>query len=755
MKFFTTLCLIGLLAFAMGVQSPARNTAYAQAPQPAATPLPTPLPRPSANAITLGQMRINDRTLRGPIAATTYEIALPPDWQLRGAGTLFLSLSTALPADTQTLSNTNGTRPPARLHIGLNGVGLPDIVLDQADSRIIPIALPTEALLPHQPQERLSLSLQLDDQSNCTANDHVQLFIHNNTALDLPHDEDTAAPSLRYLPWPLYQESLVADAATVLIPDQPTPANLQAAFTVMAGLGRMTSGKLGLTLTTVSQINQSQWSDSHIIFVGAPAQFGMLRDLVLPLAPNGNGNTFEGISSSDGVLQLARSPWGKGRVALLVSGNSDEATLKAARALSQGDVSPADTPNLALVAQVQTNTRLTLPERFTLADLGYENQEFEGSGNKTQVFTFDVPSNKATNDQAYIDLDYVHSPLLDYGASGIAVALNGQSIGAVRFDDNSTQLSTARVTLPKTAVRPGRNELRMSVDLRPREVCALNVRLWASIRPETRLNVPLVDAPNDPLPRRLALTTYPRLLLNQPALSSVAFVLAPNQPQTWAAAAQIATDLGRRNIDEVLDLAVAYSDAVPDALRENRHLIIVGQPIHLPILNDLSKTMPAPFEANTNTPDAGKANVQYEFPKGNDIGYLELMSTPWSERWAALAVLGNSDTGVQEAAAALLSADFRAKMTGNLTVINQGQLDSSDVTLQSNTLRAVDPSSAGDNTNTPAVAIAANPNTVDAPTWLIPAVLGSVGLLLLILAITLFLTRKRRSSPVLELEDEE
>ena len=166
------------------------------------------------------------------------------------------------------------------------------------------------------------------------------------------------------------------------------------------------------------------------------------------------------------------------------------------------------------------------------------------------------------------------------------------------------------------------------------------------------------------------------------------------------------------------------------------------------ILNELTQAMPAPFQPGTNIASEPKASVQYRLPAGNDLGYLELLAAPWSERRAVLAVLGNSDVGV---AAALLSPDLRAKMTGNLTLINQGQLDSSAIALQTSALRAVDPSSAGELTNsTPVTTL----NTVEAPAWLIPAIIGSVALLLLLLLITLWMTRGRKREQRIEIEEE-
>ena len=738
----------------------APNKIYAQRRTP--TPIPTPLPtvtptpmatlvpRPSVSAATLQQLRQVDRVLKGPINAVSFELALPSDWTLTGGGTLFLGMTTVFPKSAAITNNA--PRTPALLHVGVNGVGLPDIVLDQPDYRQVIIQIPDAALVGKRPNERHVISLQLDDHTQCAADQQISVLISARSQLDLLHTETAVVPDLRYLPWPLYQESILTDTATVVVPDQASPAELNAALTTMAGFARMTSGKLGMTLTTASRMTQVQWAEGHIVLVGKPAAFGMLRDVVLPRVTNDSGSGFAGIATDDGVIQLARSPWGRGRVVLLISGQSDEAVSKAARAISAGQVRPGDQPNLAVIAQVQPITRTALPETFTLLDLGYDIQQFENTGLRNGIFTFDVPDNKAAKEGAYIDVSYLHSPLLDYAQSGFVLALNGQNVGAVRFDDNSTSLSVARVSLSKAAIRPGRNELRIAADLHARERCIVGADLWATIRPESVLHVPLQDAQAERLPRRMVLNTFPHLFVQQPNLSEVAFVLPKADVDSWATAGRLAFTLGARTSADVIQLETAFADSVPAPLREQRHLIVVGQPATLPLLSDLSALMPASFAPGTNTVIAPKTTVQYQLPAEGDLGYLEFMVGPWSDKHAILAVLGNTAAGLQAAADALLTPALRAKMNGNFTVISGGQVDSNDIAVQNSALAVVDPSGAGELTSPPNVAAAAN--TVPAPSWLIPGVVGSVGLLLLLLLTSMVLLRSRKRTERIEIEEE-
>jgi len=66
------------------------------------------------------------------------------------------------------------------------------------------------------------------------------------------------------LPKPLFQNSFLPESATIVVPDQPTSGDLQAALAVAAGFGRMTDNKLGLTLTPLSKLPEATRDTSNL-----------------------------------------------------------------------------------------------------------------------------------------------------------------------------------------------------------------------------------------------------------------------------------------------------------------------------------------------------------------------------------------------------------------------------------------------------------------------------------------------------------
>jgi hypothetical protein len=75
----------------------------------------------------------------------------------------------------------------------------------------------------------------------------------------------------------------------IVVPDQPTAGELQAAMSVAAGFGMMTGGDLLLNLVPLGELTEEARVGNHLIFVGKPTGFPDLAqvDLLLGLLPEG------------------------------------------------------------------------------------------------------------------------------------------------------------------------------------------------------------------------------------------------------------------------------------------------------------------------------------------------------------------------------------------------------------------------------------------------------------------------------------
>jgi hypothetical protein len=440
-------------------------------------------------------------------------------------------------------------------------------------------------------------------------------------------------------------------------------------------------------------------------------------------------------------------------VVLVVSGATDAGVALAGKALGSGQVRASRFNDLALISGEPTaqtaKTNLLTGLDTPLANLGYGETQLRGSGRNIATYTFSLPEGQAPTAGAYFQASYVHSALIDDKRSSLTVLLNGSSIGSLPLDEDSTRLSQMQIVLPKDGLRPGENHLTLQAEAYHKDACAPNTHedLWISVRPDSLLHMPLVQDDVNTAARKANLAVHLGALLSQPNLSNQLFVVGPEDGRGWALAARLAYGLGaqqlgpRDGLSNMMDVAAAFSNALPKEAVQQRDVIVVGKATQLSgVLDVLNTTLPANFPANSDVAVERDAALQYRTPEGADIGYVQLATSPWHSARQVMAVMGSTDVGLANAANALLQTDQRSKVAGNLVFIN-GANGEQIVAKDSQ------PTTVSSGNNSPASAITPNEVTQPAPpaivpgqpgaapSWLVPVIAVAIGGLLLVLAV--------------------
>ena len=738
---------------------PLSGSVRAVEPEIAATAEPTVTATAEPDTtVTFARLGVTEKSLRGPFDATYLDFSLPPDWALSGGATLQLQFNTFF-ARGQSAPAAGGAGTSAgagasfggTLRVVLNDTTVATLLLDQSGERTLTVPLPAAALQAVRSDGRQALGLLLDTNEQCGTDQYTSVIIRPSSALALPHRSVAPSTDLGLLPRPIFQRSFEPDMATLVVPDKPSAAELQAALAVAAGFGRMTGGHLELALTPVGKLTQAQRSERHLIVVGRPAAFPLLREAKLPAAPQGDGFAAPDAQPGDGIIQMAASPWNRARVLLVAGGASDAAVLKAGQALSGGKLQSSGRRDLAIVAEVQNQTPPSaLSIDRTLADLGYPSQRMAGLGGQYAGYQFELPAGQTVGQEAYLDLFFVHAALLDYDQSSVMVSLNDEPVASVRLDDSSTRLGSARLALPSALFRPGLNQLTVRADLLPRAVCSdpRGGGLWMVIRGESLLHLPLSPAKAGEAARRSDLGRYPLPFSVAPGLGDTAFVLQPDDPAGWEVAGRLAFGLGVQMQGDVADLRAAYADALPADLRGARDLLVIGRPSKLPLIGELGAALPAPFPSGGDIASESGASVSYRVAPGTSVGYLQLLPAPWDGGRMVLAVLGSTDEGLGWAGAALTDTKLRATLSGNLAVVRDQQIESYDTRPKGAAQTGPTPTPAG----TPPAAQAAGGR----PTILLlgaAAVLGLIALAALVALVVWWRRRRRRAAPAPESQE--
>jgi hypothetical protein len=693
--------------------------------------------------VTFAQLGRTDFDLIGPFDSNSFSFAIPADWKIVEGAKLNLLLGASFNAEAidaiYEYGSVSGT-----LTVSLNNYVLDAIPIGEVGEIERVIEIPVEAFESTLPNGRMTLRFTLDNRIACYLFDiyqHMHLYIHQKSYLTLPYESIQPDTSLSNFPWPIYQNSFDEDTALLVIPDQPSTAELQAALTVASGFSNLTSGGLILDLTSLSQLTAEQANSTHLIYIGNAASLPILEELEFPLPTSGGKFVYDESGPEDGIIQMINSPTSLPHVILVVSGNTDAGTVKAAQALGTGLFLTPQFPNLSVVEEVQlspivTHTQL---EGTTLAELGYSGKVFETRGVDVAPYDFYIPPGKTVTFDANFEMVFGHSALIDYESSGLSIFLNNVPIGSVRLDDTTAQKAPNRVKIPipSSLIVPGINLLEVIASLTPADYCTPPEMegMWVNLWAESTFNLPLTDSTAD-LFAKLDLASYPTPLITDPILSDLAFVLPHDDLATWRAAAQMASFLGERARGTLTALKVFYGDDVLEVERKNYNFVVIGTPDQLPVIGEINNFLPVPFEEESNTvPMEDTFQVTFRIPTTSPLGYIELLASPWDQNNVMLAILGSQPQGLGWAATSLTDATLRAELSGNFAVVNDRQILTADTRIA--------PSNVTNTTEDTGVVVlppaegTSPPPATEPPAWILPAFIVLIALIVLIIVLAI------------------
>jgi cellulose synthase operon protein B len=697
-----------------------------------------------------------DTLIRGPYGTFNARFGLPSNWAFENGASLQLIVTANLVTNPeQTVAE--GKFIGSTLNVNLNKNDIATIPLLAGSNVTYEVPIPASALKSPFSDGRHELSLFLDAGNDCTdTTRHTSIVVSAASFFTIPYAEQTPLLDLTNLPRPIFQrDSIFPVSSTLVVPDAPTAQEMQAALNVASSFGRMSSAEMNISLVPMSQLTPELRTDSQLIFIGKSSTLSLLQGVALPSPLQSNKFAAAGMQADDGVLQMAVSPWNTGRAILVVGGNTDAGVIKAAQALSNENIQTVGERNLALIANVAPPTSgpkldPTLPQQSrTFADLGYNILTMNGVGRSDVFVRFTLPPGYTATEDTYLDLVFNHSGLLDFSRSGLTVFMNGNLIGSVLLSQQTASTTTTqRIKIPVSSLATSTNELKFEVDLAPLSQCSFLdfSNLWLSILPESLLNMPLQPATAGTFSLR-DLGSYPYPFAGDPTLSSLGFVLPKNDPAAWNTAAQIALHLGRQAAGALFNAAVAYDGEIPDDIRANRNLIVIGLPSTTKLISEINDSLPAPFEKGTNVAVMQGQQVSYRFPEDADLGYLQLLNSPWNADRVILTVVGSTPAGVQQAGKALTDALLRSRLKGNFVLVNGESLSVAD------TRTGLGLASVGDAANVepqaPAVSgsgtpVPETPSTVfSSDVGWIPMVVGGLAVLIIVVMIIAALTRRR------------
>lgn len=594
--------------------------------------------------------------LRGPYQAVFGNFSLPYDWALTGDVLLELRLTSAfqslLEAFTTEEFADNVLDRYGIVRVELNGKQIGEERITDSGSYALQFELSAEDVLLEMQTNTLRISW--DASAACQQSITTAISIDGDASLSFPMETRAVKPAMRYFPAPFYAPDAIASYPTALVvPASADADTLSAMAAVAAGLGRQSAGQIDLTVYRGDTVPASVLDSHHLVLVGTDA------DIAQVIETNGGAQAPNpGTSSPDGAgaISLLPSVWNGQRAMLVVSGADGTALRKAAAAVSAESFFTTTGGNQAYITDVADpleGRQWDIDQTFT-AMFDWAEITADALGMEAVRLAFHVPADISLSPEAYIELYFRHSQLINYLQSSVTVGLNGRTIGTIRFGDQTATNGLARIILPPNSVRPLRNELTLTFTLVPQDLCAdeRSGNYWVTIFGDSYLHLPPVFE-DTPLAERVYLDDVRSTFFSKSSFSDLSLVLGDIENGTLQAAADLAVQLGAMTIANQMLMDAQVIDTL-DAEAGEKAVMLIADSTQVAGVDALNMLLPLPFRSDGTLARLDSEGVSFSLDTEQDFGVLQVVERGNGKRPWVL-VSGNSSKGIQLAVDSMLA----------------------------------------------------------------------------------------------------
>lgn len=679
---WSTLLTLGTLLLAPVATlsaTPSTPTPSAAAKPGAAT---TPA-QPAGNSLHIGMKELGDpqgyrlKTVR---TQRDYPFTRPQGWQVSPSSNIHLSFQ----------HGSNLLPERSSLNVLVNNRILKSIPLgkDNIMPNSLNIPVPPELL-----KDNNVLSYQVDQHYTYKCEDpfseELWTEVLPDSSLTLNYGWKPVHPDLAQYPFPLLDplNNYTPTVVGYVVPSSASDQSLEAFGVVATHLGQQAGWRAFKPY--IGDTNAIH-SANNLILIGTPSEnpaIGAISGgLELPLS-GGQFHDRQGsaIPADYGVLQLIPNPNNPTRAILVVSGNSPDGVKKAAHVLAQGSLNKILTGHTAIIKDYQRGA--DYPYRAWDGFILKSGDDFAGLDLPTQTtrgitalpifYKLKMMPDLFLPGKTMVKLHtkYSYASQLDSSQSKLEVLLNGKAIKSIPLDDKAGKsLSDLIVDIPAEEFHTY-NDLEYRFHLYPEkyDMCRFvtDVHIWGTVH-----NTSYVEIPGEikaPLPDVGLINDggYPFTAYQD--MSKTALVLPDSVSNTdLDVMLQLLTRLGRDSLSHKgIELTTHHAASLPDDVKKDRNLIIIGQRDRNKLFNDVKDKASLLVDGTWNTlQEEQKTKVaQLNYTPGQ--GIVEELLSPWNSGRVALLVTGQNDTAlVRDAQLFQNDPWYAAIKQGNLTVVN-------------------------------------------------------------------------------------
>ncbi|PZO36745.1 MAG: cellulose synthase [Shackletoniella antarctica] len=511
-----------------------------------------------------------------------------------------------------------------------------------------------------------------------------------DSKLVFDYQPQVVIPDFSQFPYPLFDVlSLEPNQVAYLQPATTDSPWLTATARLQTYLGR-TAHYRPLDSRLVNSLEDLE-PEERLVVLGTPAQQPSLADLTLPFAlvdgqfVDGEGNP---LPADAGLLMWATAAEDRSPV-LVVSGNGEVGVTKAVQYLIQPQDQQIATGHGVVVNQAAAVPSPSprhwpgyLPEAdsFLLTDLTsatrqpFEDVTVRGSQSPALEIDFKALPDDRLLRGSTMNLSYSYGPQVNPLTSLVDVELDGVSLKGEQLTEvKGANRRTLVVDLPGDRVTPtSKLQVNFRLDPRERRSCSrvTDQQLWGTIHSDTSFSL-----------NRAALTSLPDLDLfktgypfTAPQDLSTTAVVMPDAPTAndVTVLLELAERLGRLSQANSVQLAVYRQGDLPEATRNENHLVAIGPQPRFPLPELVADDGFA--LRGSGTRQWGNTQVQ---PLPDGEGMMKSIISPWNSQRVVLALSGRNDRGLAQVADLLRYDPLFYQIEGD-TVLVSAQVSDPD-----------------------------------------------------------------------------
>lgn len=613
---------------------------------------------------------LTDDSFKGINAVHEYGFVYPSIWEPQAGSelTLVFSHAKALSEKSSFVLELNGSQIAS---MELNG--------ENSDHGELHVQIPQQLWVEGYNRVTLTFYLGFEGFDCMNLDDELLWFtVHTTSNFVLNYQDKKADPILNKFPLPFVLDSgILENDVTFILPDEPTSAETNAAALISAKLGQYASWRT-LNVHFADQRDALTTPDAligNIILVGQANHLALLDNMDVPWKiENGSIMDIGGdpYPENAGILWTGRFLDNDYKSVLVITGNTNESLIKAAKALTMDSIVEQLPGSLALVEQVPASisAQTTYTPTFTLAKYQYQDNTSWGTSEQQIAYTLPFATSWKVINDVILNLHFSHSDFGDSNKSYITILMNGTPADTIQLTIDNADDAWQEVVIPARLFDFGDNILTIVSNInnpegdRDARYACLDVDLtasWIVVFADSEMTVPL-----GPSSDALSINEFPYAFIGKSDLSDFGFILPDETNKTIdEMVLRLSGFLGHYLNGEGIGLHV-YNPAELAGVKEKpTHLIMIGLPTQNSEIAKLNERLPQPFEEGTNNPMALNDVVQVN-PNFADIGYLQALLD--LEGNPILVATGTSDKGIGWAVDALMDTTNIKNLYGDLAL---------------------------------------------------------------------------------------